>query len=68
MDEWFLTSGAMVMAALLLGGLLVRRRRGRLRIGFDGTLLLALYGEHRRRARRLRRSRLRGRSGGPVRA
>ncbi|WP_282701354.1 cation transporter [Streptomyces sp. CC219B] len=42
-DELFLTSGAMVMTSVLLGGLLVRQRRGWLRIGFDGVLLVALY-------------------------
>ncbi|MCZ9347164.1 cation transporter, partial [Streptomyces sp. TRM76130] len=38
-----LTSGAMVMTAVLLGGLLVRQRRGWLKIGFDGILLIAIY-------------------------
>ncbi|MGA5327148.1 sodium:calcium antiporter [Streptomyces griseoincarnatus] len=42
-DELFLTSGAMVMTAVLLGGLLVRQRRGWLKIGFDGVLLVAIY-------------------------
>ncbi len=42
-DELFLTSGAMVMTAVLLSGLLVRQRRGWLKIGFDGVLLVAIY-------------------------
>lgn len=42
-DELFLTSGAMVMTAVLLGGLLVRQRGGWLKVGFDGILLLAIY-------------------------
>ncbi|WP_338894933.1 cation transporter [Streptomyces sp. TG1A-60] len=42
-DELFLTSGALVMTAVLLGGLLIRQKRGWLRIGFDGILLIAVY-------------------------
>ncbi|RBL79187.1 cation transporter, partial [Streptomyces cavourensis] len=42
-DELFLTSGALVMTAVLLGGLLVRQQRGWLKIGFDGILLIAIY-------------------------
>ncbi|GAA2254094.1 cation transporter [Streptomyces ruber] len=42
-DELFLTAGALVMTAVLLGGLLVRQRKGWLRIGFDGVLLIAIY-------------------------
>lgn len=42
-DELFLTSGALVMTAVLLGGLLVRQRKGWLRIGFDGVMLIAVY-------------------------
>lgn len=42
-DELFLTSGALVMTAVLLGGLLVRQKRGWLKIGFDGILLIAIY-------------------------
>lgn len=41
-DELFLTSGALVMTAVLLS-LLVRQRAGWLRVGCDGVLLLALY-------------------------
>ncbi|MFD5319974.1 sodium:calcium antiporter [Streptomyces sp. NPDC127098] len=43
-DELFLTAGALVMTTILLGGLLVRQERGWLRVGFDGVLLIALYG------------------------
>ncbi|WNF29732.1 cation transporter [Streptomyces sp. C11-1] len=43
LDELFLTSGALVMTAVLLGGLLVRQKRGWLRIGFDGILLITIY-------------------------
>ncbi|MFJ1589308.1 sodium:calcium antiporter [Kitasatospora albolonga] len=42
-DELFLTSGALVMTTVLLGGLLVRQKRGWLKIGFDGILLIAIY-------------------------
>ncbi|MFD3791839.1 sodium:calcium antiporter [Streptomyces cyaneofuscatus] len=42
-DELFLTSSALVMTAVLLGGLLVRQKRGWLKIGFDGILLIAIY-------------------------
>lgn len=42
-DELFLTSGALVMTTVVLGGLLVRQKRGWLRLGFDGTLLVGLY-------------------------
>ncbi|WP_267243582.1 sodium:calcium antiporter [Streptomyces sp. PR69] len=42
-DELFLTSGALVMTAVLLGGLLVRQRRGWGRLGFEGVLLIAVY-------------------------
>lgn len=42
-DELFLTSGALVMTAVLLGGLLVRQRRGWWGLGFDGVLLITVY-------------------------
>ncbi|MER7057252.1 cation transporter [Streptomyces sp. NPDC000351] len=42
-DELFLTSGALVMTAVLLGGLLIRQKRGWLGIGFDGILLITIY-------------------------
>ncbi|WP_165986240.1 sodium:calcium antiporter [Streptomyces sp. YIM 98790] len=42
-DELFLTSAAVVMTGVLLGGLLVRQKRGWWRLGFDGVLLFALY-------------------------
>ncbi|SCK09425.1 cation:H+ antiporter [Streptomyces sp. WMMB 714] len=42
-DELFLTSSAMVMTTIVLGGLLMRQRRGWFRLGFDGTLLIAIY-------------------------
>ncbi|MFE9591839.1 sodium:calcium antiporter [Streptomyces sp. NPDC006294] len=41
--QLFLTSGALVMTAVLLGGLLVRQRTGWLGVGFDGVLLLTIY-------------------------
>ncbi|MEI7031341.1 cation transporter [Streptomyces pratensis] len=41
--ELFLTSGALVMTVVLLGGLLVRQKRGWLKIGFDGVLLVLVY-------------------------
>ena len=41
--QLFLTSGALVMTAVLLGGLLVRQRAGWLRVGFDGVVLITLY-------------------------
>ncbi|WJK39126.1 cation transporter [Solwaraspora sp. WMMA2056] len=42
-DELFLTTSAMLMTTLLLGGLLVRQVRGWGRLGFEGTLLLVGY-------------------------
>ncbi|MFP1624604.1 sodium:calcium antiporter [Streptomyces sp. 5K101] len=42
-DELFLTTGALVMTSVLLGGLLVRQRRGWGRLGFEGVLLIAIY-------------------------
>jgi len=42
-DELFLTSGTLVMTAVLLGGLLVRQKRGWLKIGFDGILRITIY-------------------------
>ncbi|UCM91435.1 sodium:calcium antiporter [Streptomyces marincola] len=42
-DELFLTSAALVMTGVLLGGLLVRQERGWWRLGFDGVLLITVY-------------------------
>ncbi|WP_055485302.1 sodium:calcium antiporter [Streptomyces sp. WMMB 322] len=42
-DELFLTCGALVMTTIVLGGLLVRQRRGWFGLGFDGTLLIGIY-------------------------
>lgn len=42
-DQLFLTNAALVMTAVLLGGLLVRQERGWLRLGFDGVLLIGVY-------------------------
>ncbi|SFD62156.1 sodium:calcium antiporter [Streptomyces aidingensis] len=42
-DELFLTSAALVMTSVLLGGLLLRQKRGWWRLGFDGIMLIALY-------------------------
>ncbi|SFB43445.1 cation:H+ antiporter [Amycolatopsis marina] len=42
-DQLFLTTAALLMTAVLLGGLLVRQRRGWWRLGFDGILLAAIY-------------------------
>ncbi|MDG4766350.1 cation transporter [Solwaraspora sp. WMMD406] len=42
-DELFLTAAALLMTAILLGGLLVRQVRGWGRLGFEGTLLLGGY-------------------------
>lgn len=42
-DELFLTSAALLMTTTVLGGLLVRQRRGWFRLGFDGFLLIAVY-------------------------
>ncbi|MTE21434.1 cation transporter [Streptomyces sp. TRM43335] len=42
-DHLFLTSASLVMTTVLLGGLLVRQRRGWLGLGFDGALLLTIY-------------------------
>lgn len=42
-DQLFLTGAALLMTAVLLGGLLVRQRRGWWRLGFDGVLLAAIY-------------------------
>ncbi|MCX2971752.1 MULTISPECIES: sodium:calcium antiporter [Streptomyces] len=42
-DQLFLTAGSLVMTTALLAGLLIRQKRGWLRLGFDGALLLATY-------------------------
>ncbi|MGY0068024.1 sodium:calcium antiporter [Streptomyces sp. QTS137] len=42
-QELFLTSGSLVMTAVLLSGLVVRQRTNWLRVGFDGVLLLSVY-------------------------
>ncbi|WP_245976353.1 sodium:calcium antiporter [Amycolatopsis palatopharyngis] len=42
-DQLFLTTAALLMTAVLLGGLLIRQRRGWWRLGFDGILLAAIY-------------------------
>lgn len=42
-DQLFLTTAALLMVAVLLGGLLVRQRRGWLRLGFDGVVMGAVY-------------------------
>ncbi|GAA2411342.1 cation transporter [Streptomyces glaucosporus] len=42
-DELFLISAALVMTTVLLGGLILRQRRGWLGLGFDGVLLTAVY-------------------------
>lgn len=42
-DQLFLTGAALLMTAILLGGLLVRQRRGWWKLGFDGVLLVAVY-------------------------
>ncbi|WP_199041099.1 sodium:calcium antiporter [Glycomyces salinus] len=42
-DQLFLTTAALLMTAVLLGGLLVRQRRGWLRLGFDGVVMGAVY-------------------------
>jgi len=42
-DDLFLTTSALVMTAGLLGGLLVRQRRGWWRLGFEGVLLIVIY-------------------------
>ncbi|GGM72451.1 cation transporter [Longimycelium tulufanense] len=42
-DQLFLTTAALLMTAVLLGGLLVRQRRGWFRLGFDGVLLIVIY-------------------------
>ncbi|WP_340563997.1 sodium:calcium antiporter [Streptomyces sp. GSL17-111] len=42
-DQLFLTAGALVMTTVLLGGLLVRQKRGWWRLGFDGVLLILVY-------------------------
>lgn len=42
-DQLFLTTAALLMTAVLLGGLLVRQRHGWWRLGFDGILLTAIY-------------------------
>jgi cation:H+ antiporter len=42
-DELFVTGAALLMATVLLGGLLVRQRRGWWQVGFDGILLAGLY-------------------------
>lgn len=42
-DQLFLTTAALLMTAVLLGGLLVRQRHGWWRLGFDGVLLMTIY-------------------------
>ncbi|MFV2018660.1 sodium:calcium antiporter [Micromonospora sp. LOL_023] len=42
-DELFLTTSAMLMTTVLLGGLLARQVRGWGKLGFEGTLLLGGY-------------------------
>ena len=42
-DQVFLTTAALLMTAVLLGGLLIRQRRGWWRLGFDGVLLASIY-------------------------
>ncbi|MFG3315664.1 sodium:calcium antiporter [Streptomyces albidoflavus] len=42
-DELFLTSAALVMTTVVLGGLLIRQERGWFRLGFDGALLVVIY-------------------------
>jgi len=42
-DQLLVTTAALVMTAVLLGGLLVRQRGGWLRIGFDGIALVGIY-------------------------
>lgn len=42
-DQLFLTAASLLMTAVLLGGLLVRQRRGWWRLGFDGVLMAAVY-------------------------
>ncbi|WP_101256786.1 sodium:calcium antiporter [Streptomyces barkulensis] len=42
-DQLFLTSAALLMTTVLLGGMLVRQKRGWLRLGFDGIVLLTVY-------------------------
>ncbi|MPY98684.1 MAG: cation transporter [Actinophytocola sp.] len=42
-DQLFLITATLLMTAVLLGGLLVRQRRGWWRLGFDGILLIAIY-------------------------
>ncbi|WP_216207285.1 sodium:calcium antiporter [Amycolatopsis aidingensis] len=42
-DQLFLTTATLLMTAILLGGLLVRQRKGWWRLGFDGVLLTIIY-------------------------
>lgn len=42
-DELFLTTGALLMTTLLLGGLLIRQTRGWARIGFEGVMMILVY-------------------------
>jgi cation:H+ antiporter len=42
-DQLFLTTAALLMTAVLPGGLLVRQRHGWWRLGFDGILLTVIY-------------------------
>ncbi|MFF5986613.1 sodium:calcium antiporter [Prauserella flavalba] len=42
-DQLFLTTASLLMTAVLLGGLLVRQRRGWWRLGFDGVVLVVIY-------------------------
>ncbi|MFR9806575.1 sodium:calcium antiporter [Pseudonocardia sp. RS010] len=43
-DQLFLTLGGILMTAVLVIGLLVRERRGPGRVGFEGVLLVGIYG------------------------
>ena len=42
-QELFTTGSALLMVTILLGGLLLRQRRGWMKIGFDGVLILVVY-------------------------
>nr|WP_228487574.1 hypothetical protein [Streptomyces albidoflavus] len=42
-DEPFLTSAALAMTTVVLGGLLIRQERGWFRPAFDGALLVVIY-------------------------
>ncbi|MDR7301879.1 sodium:calcium antiporter [Haloactinomyces albus] len=42
-DQLFLTAAALLMTAVLLGGLLLRQVRGWWRLGFEGVLIIGVY-------------------------